>query len=592
MGVTLLRAGVLNTVLVGGYDPEAEYAAAGFASLRLVASERPRPYCRDREGLRLGGGYAALVLERASDASARGVRVLAEVLGCGESADAFHLTRPHPEGQGAARAMKDALERARVTADTIDCICAHATGTQANDAAEFRAMRMVLGDRLVVTPVVAFKSHVGHTLGAAGAVELVLSLMVMREGVVPPTPNVSAAEIEFEGLDLVIGRARHKRIQTTMNLSLGFGGANACVVLGTLRKGEQEPVKEQPDSEVAITGVGMLAPGAVGNDRMMELLGQPRPPRDSVRGGSIAPDDLAPLIADYKLRRQSEYSKLTIAAAGLALAHAGVTDRAWFTAGCGAILGTAHGSVGYSELYYREIVEKGPESGNPMLFAEGVPNAGAAQLSIALGITGGCHTILGSRTAGLEALALASLRIRRGEWRRAIVGGADEFSETVNAGYEACGLTGASGGFVAGSGAGALVLERLDDARARDARVLATVGSFGLAFAQTQAADVIMAAIEETLVAAGADGPVIGSANGTWIDEIERSAVRCHRSHGQYESMDAWLPEMFAAGPLVCLGAAILRGRGDKRRVQGGLERTGLCVDPMGPIAATSVHLA
>ena len=188
--------------------------------------------------------------------------------------------------------------------------------------------------------------------------------------------------------------------------------------------------------------------------------------RDS---GPIAESEFIDLLNARRVRRMSDYVKLSLAAAMLACRDAGITDILAFAATCSALLGTTHGSSNFSEAYYRQIVREGILAANPMLFAEGVPNAGAAHLSLMLALKGPCQTIIGTRTAGLDALHLAATRIASGEWDRAIVSAAEEYSPLVNAAYEHWGLhstsepaapfSGQSGGFVAGCGAVTLVLE-------------------------------------------------------------------------------------------------------------------------------------
>jgi 3-oxoacyl-[acyl-carrier-protein] synthase II len=182
--------------------------------------------------MKLAEGYAVVVLERAADARRRGATPVARILGFGESADAHHLTQPHPQGDGAARAMAAALAAAGLTPGDIDLVVAHATGTPDNDAGEYAALSRVFGADLPRVPVVGFKSHLGHTLGGAGAVELILGAMALRDGVVPPCANVGPGECEFPGLNVATGAARRAPLRATLNTSLGFGGANTCMVLG------------------------------------------------------------------------------------------------------------------------------------------------------------------------------------------------------------------------------------------------------------------------------------------------------------------------------------------------------------------------
>src|SRR4029079_12136683 len=142
-------------------------------------------------------------LKRRGARNRRPPKTIATILACGESADAHHLTQPHPQGDGAARAIESALRSAQVCSNDIDLVAAHATGTPDNDAGEYAAFSRVFGEKLPTVPVIAFKSHLGHTLGGAGAVELILSAMALRDGVIPPCANDD--EPEFAGLNLSRG---------------------------------------------------------------------------------------------------------------------------------------------------------------------------------------------------------------------------------------------------------------------------------------------------------------------------------------------------------------------------------------------------
>jgi 3-oxoacyl-[acyl-carrier-protein] synthase II len=492
MAVTLLRSGRLDLVVAGGYDTISEYVYGGFNSLRLVSPEPPRPFTRGRQGMKLAEGYGIVVLERASDAAGRGARAMATILGYGESADAHHLTQPHPQGDGAARAMQQALAAAGLTPSDIDLAAAHGTGTPDNDVSEFAALSRVFGSDLSRVPVVAFKSHLGHTLGGAGAVELILAAKAMREQMVPACANVTSDELEFAGLNVATGSPRPSRIRATLNTSLGFGGANTCVVLGpppsrelhqsdnpllpplaasrTNGRSDSIPSAARPfvreaasggshgdnrfSSEVLITGVGIVLPGAVGNEAFLRQLAD----RADIVGGDIAESDIAQLLNARRVRRMSQYVKLSLAAAMLCLRDAGIEDFAPYSENCAAVLGTTHGSTNYCEQYYGQIVREGIAAANPMLFAEGVPNAAAAHLSLMLSLRGPCQTVIGTRTAGLDAIRLAAARIAAGEWQRAIVGAAEEFSPTVNAAHARWRRNGTDP-VVAGAGAVTLLLE-------------------------------------------------------------------------------------------------------------------------------------
>lgn len=567
LGVTLLRAGQLDLVVAGGYDTISEYVYGGFNSLRLVAPGALKPFARDRQGMKLSEGYGIVVLERAGAARRRGANALASILGFGESADAHHLTQPHPQGEGAARAIQAALRDAGVGPLDIDLIAAHATGTPDNDAAEFAAFSRVFQEHLPRVPVVAFKSHLGHTLGGAGAVELILSAMALREQVVPACATVRPEDVEFDGLQLSTGAPRGASIRTTLNTSLGFGGANTCVVLGTpatTTTTGSPPVAARPrsDDEVYVSGIGVVFPAVVGNDAFVARLTDPAASPLRQDTGSVADSEISELLNARRVRRMSEYVKLSLAATMLCLRHAGIHDAASLGDSCGAILGTAHGSTNYCESYYREIVKCGVCAANPMLFAEGVPNAAAAHLSLMLSLKGPCQTIIGTRTAGLDALRLAAARIASDGWHRAIVGAAEEYSPVVNAAYRHRGLHG-DGGFVAGSGAVTFLLEGRRALESRGGTPLARLDAAAGAMASPRGPARLA---RDVLRRLGASSLVVRSGNGTWIDRAEAAATR--PSHSPTWSPYGVVAECYSALPLAGI-AAVLLGSKDANPVAG-----------------------
>ena len=557
LGMSLLKAGELDCVIAGGYDTLCEYVYGGFNSLRLVAKGPLRPFTRGREGMKLAEGYGLLVLERGSQAEARGAKVVAQILGYGESSDAHHLTQPHPQGCGAARAMNAALKNAGVPAEQVDLIAAHATGTPDNDAAEFAAMNQVFGARLPEVPVVAFKSHLGHTLGGAGAVELILSAMALRDQVVPPCANLKPEQIEFAGLNIARTTAPEAPLRVTLNTSLGFGGANTCLVLGQAsgqlrdRSGTAQisftARVRSSRRPILITGIGVLLPGITGKDALAAAFSGES--EYLPRTGTIDEDELAPLLNARRARRLSEYVKLSLAATTLCLRDANVADAPEFISGCAAVLGTSHGSTGYCESYYRQIVNEGISAANPMLFAEGVPNAAAAHLSLMFGIKGSCQTIIGSRTAGLDALRLASTRIAAGEWDRALVGCGEEYSEILAEVYRQSDLPP-----VRCAGAITLLLESEASADGRSARAYGKVlDTFGGGGSIQQLPRIIAQNVRGRR---DVDG-WIGSANGSWLDRVEKHTAQCAR----IVTPVGRIAECASVVPLAGLAAALVTGR-------------------------------
>ncbi|MCC6660289.1 MAG: hypothetical protein IT437_05330 [Phycisphaerales bacterium] len=529
LGATLLAGGAADAVIAGGYDSVSEYSYAGFDSLGLVAAGLPRPFVADRDGMKVSEGYAAVILERARDASARGADVLAALAGFGETSDSFHLTQPQPEGRGAARAIRAALRDAGMEHAEIDLIVAHATATPNNDAAEYAALAAVFSDGLPKVPVAALKSHLGHTLGGAGAVELVLAVEAMRRQLAPPTAGHH--QPQFGGLRLVRAAPLPHRIRRTINLSLGFGGANTCIVLAPPRAS----ARHRPAEGVAITGVGLVLPGAATPEELVHLVSRGR--RVESDTGPIPEAAYQHPLGARRTRRMSDYAKLTLAAATAACADAGLGPGSPELAESSAVLGTTQGSTNFCEAYYGQIVREGPAAANPALFAEGVPNAAAAHLSMALGLQGGCQTLIGSRRAGLDALALAALRIREGRWTRAVVSAAEEYSELVARAYEACGL----GRVPMGAGAVAIILERAPSAAARGRPPIAMIGP-------------------PTWTGPGGaldgPGPIAASLGPMAADRAASAALTGRR----VLNVAGALPEMFSAGPLAALAYALAAG--------------------------------
>ncbi|MER5943746.1 beta-ketoacyl-[acyl-carrier-protein] synthase family protein [Streptomyces sp. NPDC001928] len=230
----MIRAGCADVVVAGGHDsPLTPTTALAFGRAGAMVTEcadpvaASRPFDAGRQGFVLAEGAAFLVLERLDLARARGARVHATLTGYGRTSDAHHLTAPHPDGAGAAACMRQALADAGTTADAVSHINAHGTGTELNDLAEARAITAVFGSRAV--PVTAPKAVTGHGLGLAGALEAVITVMSVREGLAPPTAHLTQLDPRCE-LDVVTGEPRKIPDGPVLSNSFAFGGHNACVV--------------------------------------------------------------------------------------------------------------------------------------------------------------------------------------------------------------------------------------------------------------------------------------------------------------------------------------------------------------------------
>jgi 3-oxoacyl-[acyl-carrier-protein] synthase II len=226
-----IRSGDCDVVVAGGADALSRLTYTGFCSLRAVDPERCRPFDRNRRGMSLGESSGILILEDMERARRRGARIRAEFLGYGAACDAHHVTAPDPSGDGAARTMSAALLDAGLSADGIDYVSAHGTGTQFNDEAETRAIHRVFGARAKDVAVSSIKSMVGHCLGAAGAIEAVALVLTVEKGVVPPTVGLREPDPRCD-LDYVPREARVMPVRAALSNSFAFGGNNGAIVIG------------------------------------------------------------------------------------------------------------------------------------------------------------------------------------------------------------------------------------------------------------------------------------------------------------------------------------------------------------------------
>jgi len=232
-----IRRGDADLMIAGGVEAGIhEATVGGFASMKALSTrnEDPgaasRPFDQGRDGFVMGEGGGILVLEALEHAEARGAVPLAELVGYGATADASHITLPAPGGIGAVRAARRALEKAGMTPDEIDHVNAHATSTPEGDKAELAAIRTIFGDHAPRVAVTANKSMLGHTLGAAGAIEAIATIMALREGCVPPTINLDNPDEAAAGLDLTPNLASRRPLRAAVSNSFGFGGQNTALV--------------------------------------------------------------------------------------------------------------------------------------------------------------------------------------------------------------------------------------------------------------------------------------------------------------------------------------------------------------------------
>lgn len=231
-----IKYGYEDVIIAGGAEASiCSVGVAGFENMKALcfSNDKTRasiPFDKERSGFVMGEGAGMLVLEELEHAQKRNTKIYAEIIGYGATSDAYHITSPCPNGEGGAKAMKRAIEDAKIKPEDIDYINAHGTSTHLNDSTETMAIKTALGEASKKVMISSSKSNIGHLLGAAGAVEAIICTKAIEKGIVPPTINYIEKDEECD-LDIVPNEPRKKDIKITMSNSLGFGGHNACIIL-------------------------------------------------------------------------------------------------------------------------------------------------------------------------------------------------------------------------------------------------------------------------------------------------------------------------------------------------------------------------
>jgi 3-oxoacyl-[acyl-carrier-protein] synthase II len=539
--LTLLRAGRVDAVVVGGADAWSRGTYAGFYSLGAMAHAPCSPFSRDT-GVTFGEGAGCIVIERAEAARARGAPVHGLLLGCGTTSDAHHITSPNPGGQGLMRAMQLALADAGLEPGAIAYVNAHGTGTPDNDVAETVAVHRVFAGQ--APPVSSSKSFFGHTLGAAGILEFIASLLGMNNEFLPPTLNFEAARPGCD-LDYVANQARPCAFNAFMSLSAAFGGVNAVAV--GARPGVTVARREPTQAgSIVISGVGVVSPIGHGIDAFRAALRQGTSgiapiTRFETQGlgcrsaGLIADLPARKLAPSADTRRMDAITRFAVVAATLALKDAGLAGRI-APERIGLHVAMSGGPVGSAQTFAEELNRNGIDKLSAKFFPPIVFATIGGQIGQSCQIRGASFIFMDGAGAGLQALAHAFDFLRQHEELDVLVViAADEVAAMTYRMLDRLGLLAADGGMVPGEGAVAVVLERADEAAKRNAKPYGRIAGVALGAegrndddvdpAGATLADVARRALNE----AGGEAPdvVYGQASGdTRHDTREAAALR------------------------------------------------------------------
>lgn len=496
VAVETLLAGDADVMIAAGADGLTFFTLAGFSVLQSLDSEPCSPYGRSA-GLSVGEGAAAIVLESQEHAERRGVKPLADLLGYGLSADAYHPTAPDPTGRGAALAVRRALSAASLEPADVSYVNGHGTGTAANDAMERKAFKLVFGERAPAVAVSSTKSMIGHLLGAAGLAEAVTCVLAIQNGVLPPTVNMP--DRVDDGFDFVANHARPADVDVAVSSSYAFGGANASLVLGRprpRRRPASAQPSHQPEHEVVITGVGTVGGLGFGFDEWRDALKSGQTSVGAIEGFDAAPygnplaaeaPALSPrqVASGTAFRKMDQFARLCVASGRLAWEDSGLVLTPAEKEDVGLVFATATGSLDVITQFDRSA-RHDPANASPKLFPHTSLNSAAGHLCTLLGIRGPTLSITSGGVSGLGALSYATQLIRRGTCDVVMVTAGDEFGEATLASVHAGGVLPLTrskvrpfdrdaDGTALGAAAVTLVLESRAHAEERQARVRANV---------------------------------------------------------------------------------------------------------------------
>jgi 3-oxoacyl-(acyl-carrier-protein) synthase len=410
IGLEMIRSGRARKVLAGGVDALCRLTIYGFYTLQLIDPSGCRPLDKNRLGMTVGEGAGMLLLEAADTPPANAV---AELRGGGLSCDAYHATKPQPEGVGAIAAMRSCLEDAGIEPSAIDYINLHGTGTLDNDAAEARAVLSVFGENCPYLS--STKGLAGHPLAAAGAIEAGFACLAIKHGLVPPNTRFAEAD---EALGLVpVSAAISARVDAVLSNSFGFGGNNASVII--TKPAVNGTIAEKKPPRLTVKGYSMIT-GAGHASETITMAEEGRTCAGMLDIEAVA-KDLPPRL----VRRLGRLPRIV-----LALGEAAYRDSGQEEKPVSVYFGTGWGALSETNDFLRKIFETGGKFGSPTDFVGSVHNAPAGQAAMFFGAKGANVTATSGDSSFEQALFMAQMLIEKGRGD-AIVIGADEFHEEM-----------------------------------------------------------------------------------------------------------------------------------------------------------------
>ena len=467
LAIDLIRGGKGEIFLAGGCDSFSSLAFSGFHALRALDGNACSPF-NHSEGITLGEGAGVLVVESYEHAVKRGAKIYCDVLGSGVSSDAYHITAPRPDGEGQMSVIRRAIKNSGLDFSDIDYINAHGTGTAKNDESEFLSLKTSFADNGHVS-VSSTKSMTGHCLGAAGAIEAVLTVKALTERKLPPTTGYTEEDLKVlaeksGNIDFIANTPRERSdVKYAMSNSFAFGGNNASIVFA------KDPNKLNllcPKQDLYVTGIGIVS-GEFNEETKTYNV---RLDTDTFKAYGVK---------SAFLRKLDRLSQLQLLSGVKALEDAGITVSEENEGIMGICIGTTDGPMTEIANFQKGIIRDGIDKGSAFAFPNTVYNAAGGYLSIFTGIKGYNVTIANGFQSGLQSVCAAAGAIMFGYESMMLASGTDECTDIDIEMYRDMGLTGR--GMTLGEGSVTCVIEKDSCAAERGAKRYAKIGGFSSA---------------------------------------------------------------------------------------------------------------
>lgn len=491
-GYEMLSRGTMEVVLVGGSDTVSKTVYAGFNSLQSLSSSACAPFGYPI-GLSLGEGAAFIVLETLESALKRNAFIYAEICGYGLDQDAYHITSPHPGGEGIARTVTSTLNRAQVKPEQINYINAHGTGTEANDACELMGLRKALGKEILPKiPLSSSKAYFGHTLGAAAVIEMVSSLVTIREGMLPATINTKDLREGCKDAKHILQEMIPGNPEYILCNNSAFGGHNSSVLFQNWQKNHNCSQTENVfiPQRVGILGISMVNRyGCIAGSDDFDFNLRQILDKESARKG------VKEYIGSLYSRRMNSITQYCIAGAKLALkdAHLEVTDEN--STDIGLIFGTTYGASESFSKYLKGIFEQGASYASALYFPDTSVNTTPGMAAIKLGIKGEGTTLSTGGNEGLLASQVAYHLIQSGISKYCLVGAAEESSEFSNEVNRVLGID--KSNYPITEGSSFMVLGSIEDQHDLNTQCYGEIRGWGFSFGSDKYEKAVNSALDE-----------------------------------------------------------------------------------------------